>query len=77
MYLNEDLKMIRTVKATIDEKGQVHLAEPLQIKGIHRALVTILEEPPIEVSEATLLSEPSLATDWSKPEEGEAWSHLQ
>jgi len=27
--------------------------------------------------ETALLSEPALAEDWSRPEEDEAWSHLQ
>ncbi len=69
--------MIHTVEAIIDEKGTVRLAEPLQIKGVHRALLTVLEEPPIEVIETALLSESSLSTDWSRPEEEEAWTHLQ
>ena len=68
--------MIHTVEATIDENGEVHLAEPIHIKGIHRALVTVLEEPPNEALETALLSESSLATDWSRSEEEEAWSHL-
>jgi hypothetical protein len=69
--------MIHTVEATIDEKGEIHLVEPLQLKGVHRALVTVLEEPPVEALETTFLSESSLSTDWSRPEEEEAWSHLQ
>ena len=68
--------MIHTVEATVDENGNVHLAEPLRIKGVHRALVTVLEEPPIDAFETTLLSESSLSTDWARPEEEEAWSHL-
>jgi len=68
--------MIHTVEATIDEKGEVHLAEPLRIKGVRRALVTVLEEPPIETVETALLSESSLSTDWLRPEEEEAWSNL-
>lgn len=69
--------MIRTIEATIDERGEVHLAESLKIKGIHRALLTILEEPPVDALETALLSESSLSTDWSRPEEEEAWSHFQ
>ena len=68
--------MIRTIEATVDDTGQVRLAEPLRISGPHRALVTILDEPPAEALETALLSESSLA-DWSRPEEDEAWSHLQ
>jgi hypothetical protein len=35
------------------------------------------EEPAAEASETALLSERALAEDWSRPEEEEAWSHLQ
>jgi len=34
-----------------------------------------VDEP--AVPETALLSEPSLAEDWSRPEEEAAWSHLQ
>lgn len=43
--------MIRTIEAAIDENGQVHLYQPLTIKGVHRALVTILDEPPSQSME--------------------------
>lgn len=69
--------MIHTVEATIDDKGEIHLTEPIKIKGIHRVFVTVLEEPPIETLGTALLSESSLSRDWSRPEEDEAWSHLQ
>jgi hypothetical protein len=70
--------MIRTIEATIDDRGVVHLLEPVKLSGIHRALVTILEEEPsLFVSETALLSEESLAEDWNRPEEEKAWSHLQ
>ena len=69
--------MKQTVEAIIDEQGHVRLVEPVRIKGVHRALVTILDEEPVEIDEATRLSEKSLGEDWLKPEEDEAWSHLQ
>jgi len=38
----------------------------------------IMEERPVtRVSESALLSEAVLAEDWNRPEEDEAWSHLQ
>ena len=37
--------------------------------------MTILDED-LEL-EAAFLSEASLAADWNRPEEDEAWSHLQ
>lgn len=41
--------MTQTIEATIDETGQVYLLQPLNIKGVHRALVTIFDEPLQEV----------------------------
>jgi hypothetical protein len=76
--------MTRTVEATIDEHGSVHLHEEVHVETVRRALVTILEEPPQAitqgfpvVTETALLSEAALARDWMRPEEDEAWSHLQ
>jgi len=70
--------MRRTVNAVIDEQGNVRLLEPVQLPTARRALVTILDERPIDgVSETALLSEAALAEDWNRPEEDEAWSHLQ
>jgi hypothetical protein len=43
-----------------------------------RALVTILDERPTDQpSETALLSEVALAEDWDRPEEDDAWKHLQ
>jgi hypothetical protein len=69
--------MIQTVKAVIDENGQVRLLDEVHIEGPRRALVTVLEEPACSTSETAVLSEAALAEDWSRPEEDEAWSHLQ
>ncbi len=33
-----------TLKATIDENGDVTLLEEVRLDGVHRALVTILDE---------------------------------
>ncbi len=70
--------MIRTIEAVIDERGNVRLLEPVQLPAARRALVTILEERPAAgIAESALLSEAALAEDWNRPEEDEAWSHLQ
>ncbi len=70
--------MIQTIEAIIDETGKVQLLESIRLKEARRALVTILEEEPsAQVSDTALLSEQALAEDWMKPEEDEAWSHLQ
>jgi hypothetical protein len=70
--------MIRTLEATIDERGTVRLQEAVELPAVRRALVTILdEEPRSPVHELALFSEAALAEDWSRPEEDAAWSHLQ
>jgi hypothetical protein len=70
--------MIKTVEAVIDERGNVRLLEPVRPGGVRRALVTILEERPTDhPAETALLSETALAEDWDRPEEDEAWKHLQ
>jgi hypothetical protein len=69
--------MIQTVEAIVDETGAVRLLEPLRLGRRHRALVTILNDDPREEPETALLSEAALARDWNRPEEEEAWSHLQ
>ena len=68
--------MMRTIEATIDKNGRVHLSEPVQLPKARRAIVTILEEEPRIIPSAALLSEEALAKDWNRPEEDEAWSHL-
>ncbi len=70
--------MIQTIGAIIDERGNVRLLKAVQLAEARRALVTILEEQPIPCfSETALLSEQSLGQEWNRPEEDEAWSHLQ
>ena len=71
-------KTIQTVEAVIDENGEIRLLEAVRLPEARRALVMILDEDPAsEISETALLSERALAEDWSRPEEDEAWSHLQ
>ena len=66
--------MIHTFEAIIDEQGQVRLLETVSLPATRRALVTVLDEEPAQVSETALLSEAALA-DWNRPEEDTAWSH--
>ncbi|GAB4456680.1 MAG: hypothetical protein OHK0029_15080 [Armatimonadaceae bacterium] len=76
---------METVEATVDEQGNIHLLEPLRKGRQRRALITILDEPPRPIRETklpsapdtALLSEPALFVDWNRPEEEEAWDHLQ
>jgi hypothetical protein len=70
--------MHRTLEAIVDEHGSIRLLETTHLPIGRRVLVTILEdERLIPVDEVTLLSETALAEDWERPEEEEAWSHLQ
>lgn len=67
--------MKRSVEAIIEPDGSVRLEETIHLARPCRAIVTILDEPP--VSETALLAEPALAEDWNRVEEDEAWAHLQ
>ena len=68
--------MIQTVEAVVDESGRVQLLGEVCVSGPRRALVTVLEEPALVPGEPALLAEPALS-DWNRPEEDAAWSHLQ
>lgn len=61
--------MLRTIEAVIEPTGEVRLLEPVSVSGARRALVTVPDEP---ADLAALLSEPSLAVDWNRPEEDAA-----
>ncbi len=67
--------MLMAVEATIETNGVIHLLEPIHLAHTCRAIITIMDES--EISETTLLSQNALAQDWERPEEDEAWSHLQ
>jgi hypothetical protein len=70
--------MPRTIEGVIDREGNIRLLEPIRVPTLRRVLVIVLDdEPLLKVSETALLSEPALAEDWNRPEEDEAWSHLQ
>lgn len=70
--------MIRTIEAVIETDGHVRLLEAVRLETAHRALVTILDDAPFASGQETaLLSEAALAKDWDRPEEDEAWEHLQ
>ncbi len=70
--------MSRTLKALLEPGGTVRLLEPVKVDAPQHALLTILEDSDIQgLPTAALLSEASLAADWLRPEEDEAWAHLQ
>ncbi len=70
--------MSRTLKALLEPDGTVRLLEPVNVDAPQHALLTILEDSDIQgLPSSALLSEAALATDWLRPEEDEAWAHLQ
>jgi len=66
--------MLQTIEVEIDATGHIHPLEPVQALPVGRALLTLLKP---SVDEALQLAEAALAEDWLKPEEEEAWAHLQ
>ena len=68
--------MIRTTEAVVESHENVRLLDSISLSHERRALVTILDEPPLISHETALLSEAALQ-DWNRPEEESAWLHLQ
>jgi len=69
--------MLTSVEAIIEKNGEVRLQNPIQLRRRCRAILTILGEKLEITDETARLSEAALAEDWNRPEEEEAWSHLQ
>lgn len=70
-------RLHRTVEAIVEEDGTVRLLEPVEGVGPRRALVTLLDEIPEEAAHTSALASEDALADWARPEEDEAWSHLQ
>jgi len=73
--------MIQTYQALVNKGGAVQLLQEMDIKTPKRALLIVFdedfEESFYENSLPYLLSESSLAKEWNRPEEDEAWAYLQ
>lgn len=69
--------MHRTVEAIIDADGRVRVLEPIALGASRRALLTILDEPAEEATNLLALLSEGALKHWNRPEEDEAWSHLQ
>lgn len=67
--------MLRTVEAVVESDGSLRLLEDVELRVGERALVTLIGGA--EPDESALLSQPALAEDWNRPEEDDAWAHLQ
>ena len=70
---------MRSYEAQIDASGRIKLLEPVQLRGPCRAVVTVLNSASEEDGDEALLqyAQSALSQDWEKPEEDEAWAHLQ
>jgi hypothetical protein len=62
-----------TIEGEVDEQGNIRPTEPVVLAPGLRVLVTLLEP---SAGETALLSEPSLAADWQRPEEDAAWAQF-
>ena len=69
--------MHRTIEAIIEADGRVRLLEHVEPGTSRRALLTILDEPAEEATNLPALQSEAALDDWNRPEEDEAWSHLQ
>jgi hypothetical protein len=63
-----------TIEAEVDEKGNICPKEKVNLTPGSQLLITVVEVP--APGETAVLSEPALATDWSRSEEDGAWAHL-
>lgn len=67
---------MKSLEATLETDGHVHFKETVSLPSACHVIVTFLE-PSALPPETALLSENALGTDWNRPEEDEAWAHLQ
>ena len=65
--------MRTTIEAEVDEKGNIRPKEPVTLTPGSQLLITVVGVPTAETAK---LSEPTLAADWSRPEEDAAWADL-
>ncbi len=71
--------MLKTVEAILERDGSLRLREKMRFSRARRVLVTFLDDDSdaTESQNSSILSESTLSTDWNRPEEDEAWQHLQ
>ncbi|MFA5803524.1 MAG: hypothetical protein WC879_02670 [Melioribacteraceae bacterium] len=69
-------KTMQSIQTIIEPNGHIRFPGNLRISKPTKAIITFLEEES-KLRFTELVSEKSLAEDWNKPEEDEAWAHLQ
>ena len=66
---------MKALEATIEKGGRIRFSDAVSLPPSCRVIVTFLDSP--DIPETSLLSEAALGKDWDRPEEDEAWAHLQ
>jgi hypothetical protein len=69
--------MEKLYEAVVESDGRIHLNTPLNLEKGLRVLVAIPQTDLDTAVSRIALSEPALSVDWNKPEEDDAWAHLQ
>jgi len=67
---------MQSIRAVIEPNGQIRFPIDMHLTKPMNAIITFIEEES-KYKFTELASEKSLAEDWNKPEEDEAWTHLQ
>jgi len=69
--------MEKLYEAIVESDGRIRLNTPVHLEKGLRVLVAIPQADLDTAVSGIALSEPALAVDWNKPEEADAWAHLQ
>jgi hypothetical protein len=69
--------MEKLYEAVVESDGRIRLNNPLHLAQGLRVLVAIPQTDLDTAVSVIALSEPALSVDWNKPEEDDAWAHLQ
>ncbi len=69
--------MGKLYEAVVESDGRIRLNTPVQLEKGLRVLVAIPQTDFDTAVSGIALSEPALSVDWNKPEEDDAWAHLQ
>ncbi len=69
--------MEKLYEAVVESDGRIRLNNPLHLEKGLRVLVAIPQADLDTAVSGIALSEPALSVDLNKPEEDDAWAHLQ
>jgi hypothetical protein len=69
--------MEKLYEAFVESDGRIRLNIPLHLEKGLRVLVAVPQTDLDIAVSGIVLSESALSVDWNKPEEDDAWAHLQ